>query len=364
VVGGYFRLIDLMRGLAALIIIFWHYQHFFYSAGAARATPGFRQQQPFYDVLEPLYMHGGFAVQLFWVISGFVFAHVYHDRGATTRNFVVNRFARLYPLHLLTLLIVAGMQLVAQARFGAPFVYQDNSLGNFLLQLGLASNWWPDVVYSFNAPIWSVSIEILVYALFWLTLPVLFRAGVLLPALLAIGGIVGCFEFKGYILFACAGCFFGGAALFALHASRALWLSVLVAAALALVGDYAWNAGVDMRMYLGVPAYAGALVLVAAMLEPRGRTLWLARSRWLGDASYGIYLWHFPVQLMLLLAVPGLATNHQLARSPAFLVAFLMSVVAIALVSFRYFESPARRWLRGTLERREPQTSSPIVSAP
>ena len=360
---GHYHLIDAMRGVAALVIIFWHYQHFFYAPGAERAIGGFRTQQPFYDELAWLYQHSKYAVQLFWVISGFVFAHVYHGRGSTTRSFVVNRVARLYPLHLLTLLIVAALQAVAQAQFGTSLVYHDNSLGNFLLHLGLASNWWPTVVYSFNAPIWSVSIEILVYGLFWLSLPFLFRLGVFGPLLLAGLSIAACFGQQAYILFMCTACFFGGAAIFALHAAGSWRLSVLTAVMLVLAGAIAWTDSLDVRRYLGVPLLGMALVLVAALLEPHLRSGALRRSRWLGDASYGIYLWHFPVQLVLLLVVPGLATDHEIARSPIFLLVFLGIVVALAVLSYHLFERPARQWLRSRLEAK-PQTSGPSQAAP
>jgi hypothetical protein len=74
---GHFYGIDLMRSLAALTILVWHYQHFYMTAGV-----GFREEsanidrtvQPFYSLLFPLYEYGFWAVQAFWAISGFVFA--------------------------------------------------------------------------------------------------------------------------------------------------------------------------------------------------------------------------------------------------------------------------------------------------
>lgn len=348
--GTHLHLLDAIRGFAALIVIFWHYQHFFYAPGATRAPAGVREQQPFYEQLSYFYEHGAYAVQLFWVISGFVFAHVYHGRRSSTRGFIVNRVARLYPLHLLTLLIVAGLQAIAQARFGEHLVYQANGLGNFLLHLGLASNWWPTVVYSFNAPIWSVSIEMLVYALFWMVLPVLFRRGVVIPVLLAGGCMFASFHLEGYILVTCATCFFGGAAMFALHSARLNWLAWLVVGLLGWAGYTGWGESLDVRRYLGVPLLCMALVLGAVLIEQSGGAAIWRRFRWLGDASYGIYLWHFPVQLVLLLTVPGLATDHMLAHSPAFLILFLCIVVALAGASYRYFEKPARTWVRARLE--------------
>lgn len=354
VAGSHLHLLDVIRGFAALIVIIWHYQHFFYAPGATRAVAGFRDQQPFYEQLTFFYEHGAYAVQLFWVISGFVFAHVYQGRRSTTRGFIVNRVARLYPLHLLTLLIVAGLQAIAQARFGEHLVYQANSLGNFLLQLGLASNWWPTVVYSFNAPIWSVSIELLVYALFWMILPVLFRGGVVIPALLAGGCLFASFHLEGYILVTCAACFFGGAGMFALHSARSNCLAWLMVFLLGWAGFAGWGDSLDVRRYLGVPLFCMAIVLGAVLIEQEGGASLWRRFRWLGDASYGIYLWHFPVQLVLLLSVPGLATDHIVARSPAFLILFLCLVVALAAASYRYFEKPARNWVRGRFEAPAP----------
>ncbi len=48
-------------------------------------------------------------VDFFFVLSGFVIAHAYLDRlrtGLGLGTFMVRRFARLYPLHLFTLILV------------------------------------------------------------------------------------------------------------------------------------------------------------------------------------------------------------------------------------------------------------------
>ena len=117
-VGEHFYVIDLMRGLAAIAILVWHYQHFFFPQAETRLPVTSRQIQPLYSALMPLYEYGSYAVQLFWMISGFVFCAVYAHTKATTRDFVVNRFARLYPLHIITLLLVAALQVISAYRLG------------------------------------------------------------------------------------------------------------------------------------------------------------------------------------------------------------------------------------------------------
>src|SRR5439155_6926128 len=49
-------------------------------------------------------IHGGFAVDFFFILSGFVLSHALICRPVSATEFAWARLARLYPLHLLTLL--------------------------------------------------------------------------------------------------------------------------------------------------------------------------------------------------------------------------------------------------------------------
>ena len=88
-------------------MLLYHYMHFAMSGTDHSRYTHYLALQPARWLLAPFYDYGFYAVQLFWIISGFVFAAVYFDRAVTGRAFAANRFARLYPLHLLTLLVVA-----------------------------------------------------------------------------------------------------------------------------------------------------------------------------------------------------------------------------------------------------------------
>ena len=90
------------------------------------------------------------------------------------------RFSRLNPLHIVTLAAVALLQYCYFDRYGAYFVYHINDLQHFMLHLFFASNWQPDDPLTFNGPVWSVSIEILLYAAFYLVC----RYGSIRPAVL------------------------------------------------------------------------------------------------------------------------------------------------------------------------------------
>lgn len=134
---------------------------------------------------------------MFWAISGFIFFFKYFDRlsrGAIgAGDFFVARFSRLYPLHFATLLLVLGLQLAFLARHGQFFVYPYNDLRHFVLNLLFISGWGLQKGDSFNAPIWSVSVELIVYIAFFVlvTYLSLVRAWIAALGLVALSAVAG-----------------------------------------------------------------------------------------------------------------------------------------------------------------------------
>jgi len=164
--------LEALRFLTAFAILVYHYRHFAFIADEpVDLVP---ERLPLYGLLHPLHDSGAFGVWVFWCISGFIFFWKYRDpiaeRSVGGWKFFVLRFSRLYPLHLVTLLLVVLLQPLYFSLRGCLFVYQDNDLPHFLAQLFLASNW--NIVFgqSFNGPIWSISIEVMVYLVFFLML--------------------------------------------------------------------------------------------------------------------------------------------------------------------------------------------------
>ncbi len=181
-----FHWIDALRGAAAIVIVVFHYHHFYLADAGGRALIPPTETFPYSSFLKPLFEPiASRAVELFWLISGFVFAHVYLRRRTSAWEFSFARLARLYPLHLVTLLYVAGIQAISMASQGHWQIYDNNDARHFVLQLFMASNWisWSEGL-SFNGPIWSVSLEIVVYGLFFLSIGIMKKAPVLVPILL------------------------------------------------------------------------------------------------------------------------------------------------------------------------------------
>ena len=344
-----FTLIDALRGAAAMAVLFYHYMHFFMTGSDHTRQLAFLRREPAQQWLTLLYEYGFYAVQVFWVISGFVFAVVYLGRGVTTREFVVNRFARLYPLHLLTLLVVLVLQTIALRQRGHTLFYDNYDWPHFALQLGFASDWLNWSGHSFNGPIWSVSVEVLIYAVFWVLRPVLERVG--WPGLVAIillcllGNVLGAWTRVPM----CGFYFFQGVALARMHKQfgervKPRLIAIVVLLALGAAG-LVWD-GAMPREALGIPGLAAAAVLFLAGAERAAPPLLRRAGQWLGDNTYGLYLWHVPVQMAVLLLLFRHGDPAELAQNGWFLAAYLLGTTALARVTFVLFERPMRERIR------------------
>jgi peptidoglycan/LPS O-acetylase OafA/YrhL len=132
---------------------------------------------------------------------------------------------------------------------------------------------------------------------------------------------------------------------------RGLW-SVLTAAGLAglVVGasvaggppGWIWDGG------LVAIAGCGALLIVGALRAPDGvvgRVLALGPVRWIGLISYSLYLWHWPVIVLMTTDTIGWS-------GAALLAARLATMVALSCASYYLIERPLRRADWGALHRR------------
>src|SRR6478752_5084205 len=66
--------LDLLRFLLAIVVMLVHYRCFYYYPGA---TDEPSSGEPFSSVLHPIYRFGGNVVQIFWLLSGFIFQTIY-----------------------------------------------------------------------------------------------------------------------------------------------------------------------------------------------------------------------------------------------------------------------------------------------
>lgn len=342
-----------LRGIAAMMVVYGHYTDVF-----ARDIAGMNFFIP------RTYL----GVDLFFLLSGFILYWVYDSVFVTQvgllrwLSFLQRRLARIYPLHLATLLMV-----IALMRFDIPA--QD--LGLLWQNIGLVHAWGFADRFIFNAPSWSISCEFAAYLVFPF-LMLLIRSRVGLAMLLGIfvcsyavlwqlgGGALDLDAIgRGFAILRVAGAFPAGMILAHLYRNTPA-LGPRAQTALQLVSLAAFCGGVAFGVadIMLIPVLA---VLVFALASPHGllsTVLGIKPLRWLGDVSYGIYLIQWPLMLFMFNLRPKMQpylTGGALEL--AALVIFLALLFGLSFLSFRYFERPIAQKARRPSFGLEPHKS-------
>ncbi|KRA25670.1 acyltransferase [Microbacterium sp. Root61] len=106
-----------------------------------------------------------------------------------------------------------------------------------------------------------------------------------------------------------------------------------------------------------------AVAIIAGVLPGSwfGRAIDAQPLRWIGDRSYGIYLWHWPLLVLLVAALQG---SSSVAGAPVWIgLLALVLTIAIAELSYRFLEMPVRRYgFRGSLARLGQRVSGPPLT--
>lgn len=152
--------LDGIRGLACCVIAFlWHYTNM-------------QQREnglPFERIFIYFYSYGQYAVELFFMLSGFVMAYAYKSRienGLSFKEYMIKRYKHIYPLMILTLISVSLLQFSYKLLFGNYYIYKCD-LFHFILNIFVIQNGWITFDQSFNGPAWCISVEIFCYILFY-----------------------------------------------------------------------------------------------------------------------------------------------------------------------------------------------------
>ena len=296
-------------------------------------------------VLRPYgqFMNFGLAVDVFFVMSGFVLSHAYFFSNRSLAEFIVGRFARLYPLHFVTLIFACVVARSWQVEnIGTVFVQN-----LFLAQnIGLAPN-DPGP----NYPNWSISVELWVAFFYFLgmrvtgkLLPVFFLL-VMAPVVLLLADFPNSYHYNyfsyvnGGILRGLIGFAVGICAFLLYRQVTGHKLSQWVSAALLVT---------FLMLFFADKSTASNLLLVYALSFALMISLALCRVgndrlanllAFSGSISYSIYLLHVPVYL---LAERMLGEPHVPGAAAKWSLPLLMIV---APISAYLFEKPVQNWL-------------------
>lgn len=107
------------------------------------------------DYISNIFLRANVGVSYFFILSGFIMIVAYHKKDRIGYfDYYKNRFARIYPLYVL------GLLLYLVTRYYNFSIYK-----GFLYLFGLQS-WVPGEAMILNFPGWSISVEFLFYLIF------------------------------------------------------------------------------------------------------------------------------------------------------------------------------------------------------
>ena len=339
-----YRTLDGMRAVGAFLVVMRHVPVFF---GPIRVPESF------------------LAVDLFYLVSGFVVAHAYGERlrtGASVWTFMKTRLIRLYPLYLfgLGLGLIAALIAVITDPTGwwQPYkIVEAIATGLFLIPMvpGLGASG-----SALDGPTWTLLPELVVNFIYAALIKVM-NLWVILAIMLVGGALVIYGEFNAGTLdigynptdqwaaIARAGySFFAGVLVFKLVGTAEKVSPLIAWGAVAVMGlILAGQPGDDYVSYYELAAVLVAfplLLAVGARFEP-GPIASKVFS-YIGLMSYGIYIVHQPIGHLLEPHLHGLFAVPTDWWALPYGAAFLAGLVAVAAILDKVYDGPVRAVLR------------------
>ena len=279
------------------------------------------QKLPFWD--------GHAAVVVFFVLSGYVIAYVTDVRERTWQAYAASRLARLYSLALLAILVTPLLDHFGRELW--PMIYKmspdDQVFARVAASVAFAGEaWWQSMMTFSNLPYWSLNYEAWYYVGFGVVMFASVRAR---RSMLIIGALA-----LGPKLLLLAPCWIAGVWLYRTrHFERFSGLQALFLLVLSFVGIWAYRkldlehgfahalhpmVGDYLFSRLSWASYFGADWLLASLVVLNFGAAWrLSMSlpgkwaapfrtlRYLGNLTFPIYIFHYPVILFWSAVVQG-----------------------------------------------------------
>ncbi|WP_153797699.1 acyltransferase family protein [Foetidibacter luteolus] len=341
------------------LLVFLHHIRFVHFSGVSGVIFGHVASEGFIGV--------GF----FFILSGFVLSLNYMDgitgKKITARQFWIARFARIYPLHLLTLLIALPMSLEEFQPLIVP------GLLKLLLHVLLLQSFIPvqDVYFAFNVPSWSLSNEMFFYLLFpfIVTLIARYKKSLLVFALLIIALPVAIsfsprldhHRFFYVNPFLRLTDFIIGILIFMLYSGRRVqsWFSsplkaniCEVTAVLLLAVFFRFHnhvlPGFRYSSYYWLPM---AFCILAFAYSSGFLSKWLSNKTMvhLGEISFSFYMFH----QLVIRVVTTLNSRYTFIDNSIVLILFILFItLVVSHFSYLYVEKPCNRYIKARFTKR------------
>jgi peptidoglycan/LPS O-acetylase OafA/YrhL len=363
----YLSSLTALRGIAALLVAVFHFE-----MAAARFVPA--SQTMFF---ERCYL----MVDLFFIMSGFIMMHVYSNhfknniQAKSLKNFFVARFARVYPLHLFSLLLLVVIVRWVTNWGNPPIIFEQPS--DILPNIFLLQSFGVSKIYNWNIPSWSISAEfaayllfplialsinkrktvavilsiILVVAAYYSIMYLLPRVNPLHPSIPVPHNLNTTFDY-GYLR-GIAG-FTAGILVYLLYESRVIRkafshdiVSVVIIVAVIMSMHFPINDGVTVFLFS---------LLVLSLTANNGKIANFCKRKtmqFLGNISYSIYLMQIFLQEPFshgayLPGTVGIGRGKQnidFSSGIMYCIGYLILLVLISYITYRWVERPSRRFI-------------------
>lgn len=362
----YIRSLTPLRGIAALWVVLFHIDVSLYyrdlGSLVSRAETG-------------IFSQGYLWVDFFFLLSGFIIAHVYGERLAgsnkfpTIKDYLWARFARVYPLHLFTLLL-----LVVAAPIAAYFFPQavDGSWTTYFAWSALPSHLLfthamnQHVYLSWNMVSWSIGAEWWTYVVALLLIISLWRRSLMITLgsiFIALAGLTALVYWLpdnnlditfNYGFFRCFFEFLIGFASYRFYQLQLgkCWLQRDLCSFLLLI-IVATIFHFKLPDLFILPVFVLLILSVAHNQSHLGRLLNWPAVQYLGTISYSVYLIHGVWFLLFWFLLPWIKAEFVLQQLPLqwkliYVATFLLATLVSAHFTYRYIEVPGRRWFNPT----------------
>jgi peptidoglycan/LPS O-acetylase OafA/YrhL len=335
--------IELLRFYSISLVLLWHYKFFFFISNKYY-TFNIETEKillPFYNVLKKFYNSGYYGVELFWCISGFIISYIYlsSSKKISAKKYFINRFSRLYPLHLITLIFVLILQIISKIKTDNFQVFFGNDLYHFILNLLFISGWGFEKTTSFNQPIWSVSIEIIIYIFFYLLIN--FIKNYKYTFLILLYSILLIFNkliFPNPILN--AGAFFvSGIIVYFLFFEKKKFFYYL------LVVLFFINISGNFK----INAFCPFMIMLCLLSEKYINKNIKEIFSFLGNLTYSAFLLHFPLSLTILILQGVLNFSSEIYFSYKFFFTYFTILIILSHFSYIYFETRIKNNIRNLI---------------
>jgi peptidoglycan/LPS O-acetylase OafA/YrhL len=315
-----------------------------------------------------LFNKGYLGVELFFVLSGFILGHVYLDEIGEGRfvygRFLVHRIARIYPLHIATLLLTLGMVFAASAR-GMNLDPNIASWESLPAQLLMVHAWGLAPEAAWNHPSWSISAEWFAYLLFPVIAAIAWHMknkpmiAVGFSALFLVLAYTVFPLFSGFDLthatfqwgaLRILPCFVFGAMLNLAYRSGAVsnpnmaTLGAAISSLMIIVSSSFAGTGNDMFIVLAL----GLMILSLAGFAREDASLISSPVLvYLGEISFAMYMLYVPWKWVFVKAAGLLLGSEETGLPFMWWLAGLVALVPLSMLAHHLVELPMRRVVRG-----------------